>query len=124
VVYSEDYQAVEGASELLGFGVLNEIVEGILKPSEWLKTTFGDESKAFLQQWMQTTFLTKYKAILGSGRQNSFEILNKKVPKDLGDKIEEAVVCHFDKVIAFALDFFNTWTKKNGIKLKVSRCHY
>jgi hypothetical protein len=41
LVYSERYQAAAGATELVGFGNLNKIVEGILRPSEWLKTTFG-----------------------------------------------------------------------------------
>lgn len=120
---SESYQPVDGATALLGFGILNRIVEDILRPSEWLRTTFGNESASFLQQWMQTTFLTKYKPMLGGGRQNELEIHNKKVPEDLANRIEEAVLRHFDRVINVTLKFFNTWSETTGIELKVG-CSY
>jgi hypothetical protein len=123
-VNSESYQPIDGATALLGFGILNRIVENILEPSKWLKTTFGNESTSFLQQWMQTTFPTKYKPMLGAGRQSELEIYNKKVPKDLANEIEKAVLHHFDKVIDFALRFFNTWSKKTGRVLKVIRRYH
>jgi len=123
-VYSESYQPVDGATALLGFGILNRIVEEILGHSKWLKTTFENQSTSILQIWMQTTFQTKYKPILGAGRQNELEIHNNKVPQDLANEIEEGVLRHFDKVIDFALYFFNTWSKKTGIDLKVSHRYH
>jgi hypothetical protein len=123
-VHSESYQPVDNTTALLGFGILNKIVEDILGPSEWLKTTFGNQYRSFLQQWMQTTFLTRYKPILGSGRQNELEIHNNKIPEGLANEIEEAVLLHFDKVVNFALRFFNTWSNKTGINLKVSSRHH
>jgi hypothetical protein len=122
-VNSEDYQSVDSSTELLGFGILNKIVEDILGPSEWLNTTFNNQSSTILQQWMETTFATNYKPILGSGQQHKLEIYNYKVPENLANEIERAVLRHFDKVIDFALNFFNTWSKKSGIGLKV-RHHY
>jgi hypothetical protein len=74
---------------LVGFGNLNKIVNDILSISEWLKTTFGDQSTTTLENWMQTNFLTKYKPILGSGQQKKLEISNHVLPANLADDIEE-----------------------------------
>ena len=106
---------------MVGFGNLNTIVEDILGRSEWLKTTFGDQSTTILSTWMQTTFLTKYKPVLGSGQQKKLEINNHVVPADLANDIEEKVVRHFDKVIDWSIAWFNEYTKRTGISLKV--CH-
>jgi len=38
-------------TELVGFGNLNRIVDGILSILEWLKTTFGDYSTTTLEIW-------------------------------------------------------------------------
>lgn len=124
MVYSERYQATASATELVGFGNLNRIVEGILSASEWLKTTFGDQSTTTLELWMQTTFLTKYKPILGSGQQKRLEINNFTFPADLANEIEEKVVCHFDRVIDWSIGWFNEWTKRTGVPLKVSRPYH
>ena len=105
----------------MGFGHLNRIVEDILGTSEWLKATFGDQSTTILATWMQTTFLTKYKPVLGSGQQKKLEISKHVVPADLANDIEEKVLCHFDKVIDWSIAWFNEWTKRTGISLKV--CH-
>lgn len=104
----------------MGFGNLNKIVGDILGTSEWLKTTFGAQSTTTLEVWMQTTFLTKYKPILGSGQQKKLEINNYVLPTNLVDKIEEKVVCHFDKVINWSISWFREWTKSTGKTLKVS----
>jgi len=106
---------------LVGFGNLNKIVDDILSTSEWLKTTFGDQSTTTLEIWMQTTFLTKYKPILGSGQQKKLEINNHVLPANLADDIEEKMVCHFDRVIEWSIAWFNEWTKRTGITLKVCR---
>jgi hypothetical protein len=106
---------------LVGFGNLNRIVKDILSTLEWLKTTFGDQSTTTLEVWMQTTFLTKYKPILGSGQQKKLEINNNALPSNLADEIEEKVVGHFDRVIDWSIAWFNEWTKRTGITLKV--CH-
>ncbi|KAF2761261.1 hypothetical protein EJ05DRAFT_497810 [Pseudovirgaria hyperparasitica] len=89
IIYWERYQAAASATKLVGFGNLNKIVNDILRTSEWLKTTFGDQSTTTLEIWMQTTFLTKYKLILGSGQQNKLEINNYVLPSNLADDIEE-----------------------------------
>ncbi|MCJ1422362.1 hypothetical protein MMC29_000242 [Sticta canariensis] len=118
IIYSERYQPVASATELVGFGNLNKIVDDILSTSEWLKTTFGDQSTTTLEIWMQTTFLTKYKPILGSGQQKKLEINNHVLPANLADDIEEKVVHHFDRVIEWSIAWFNEWTKRTGITLK------
>jgi hypothetical protein len=73
---------------------------------------------------MQTTFLTKYKPVLGSGQQRKLEINNHILPANLADDIEEKVVCHFDKVIEWSIGWFNEWTKRTGITLKVYHYDY
>ncbi|KAE9986994.1 hypothetical protein EG328_004126 [Venturia inaequalis] len=118
IIYSERYQPVASATELVGFGNLNQIVDDILSTSEWLKTTFGNQSTTTLEIWMQTTFLTKYKPILGSGQQKKLEINNHVLPANLADDIEDKVVCHFDRVIEWSIAWFNEWTKRTGITLK------
>lgn len=119
ITYSERYQPVAGATELVGFGNLNRIVEDILGTSEWLKNNFGDQSTTTLEIWMQTTFMTKYKPILGSGQQKKLEINNNALPTDLANDIEEKVVCHFNKVIDWSISWFNEWTERTGTTLKV-----
>jgi hypothetical protein len=123
-VYSESYQAAAEATELVGFGNLNRIVESILSPSEWLKTTFGDHSTMILEMWMQTAFMKNYKPMLGSGKKNYLEINGCALPADLVDKIEEDVVLHFDKVIDWSIGWFEDWSRQTGIPLKVSSRHY
>jgi len=93
------YHAVASATELVGLGNLNRIVDNILRTSEWLKTTFGNQFTTTLEIWMQMTFLTKYKPIFGSGQQKKLEINNHVLPANLADDIKEKVVYHFDRVI-------------------------
>ncbi|KAF2839911.1 hypothetical protein M501DRAFT_991901 [Patellaria atrata CBS 101060] len=116
--YSERYQPAASATELVGFGHLNRIVQDILGTSEWLKKTFGDQATTTLEIWMQTTFLTKYKPILGSGQQRKLEINNYALPANLADDIEEQVIDHFDRVINWSIRWFNEWTKRTGTALK------
>ena len=72
---------------------------------------------------MQTTFLTKYKPVLGSGQQKKLEINNYVLPANLATNIEEKVVRHFDKVIDWSIAWFNEYTKRTGISLKVCHLH-
>jgi hypothetical protein len=103
----------------VGFGKLNRIVDSILRPSEWLNTTFGNQSTTILDYWMQTTFMTTYKPILGSGQQHRLEIHNHTLPAELANEIEKKVLRHFDKVIDWSINWFNDWCKQTGNTLKV-----
>jgi hypothetical protein len=117
ITYSERYQTVARAAELLGFGYLSRIVG----TSEWLETTFRDQSTTTFEIWMQTTFLTKFKPILCSGQQKKLEINNYVLPANLADDIEENVVYHFDRVVDWSIGWFNERTERTRTTLKVCR---